>query len=503
MYESFFSYPVERQYPYRWFTPAVIVGGIVIAALISFVNVIATGYELAATSSNNPNETMANPRWYGGINWPSFFTGNAQATCAASTFNLNAEVFTNNSAFSYTLQRVWRTKDDGTDVNLGSLVYLNNPLNDCNVTMVNIQVLGRYSRNIGLTAISRAGVLIEAYARCSIDVDTSLTDDVNGPTYFDLMATYDLVNSNVPRFLSRNETTQASLYWGESLLQMYWLVLARNYKLAANGTVRDDLYDATITLRRNSIAAVGTAAEVESLDFFHVSCFTERSFCGNSSLPQLMQGDGEFDPYPSIWKSVDVLGKAMWFSVLTDLGRNQSAVPNMLVEPTLLANLTSNYTSEIQAWPTYNDRITQSLDPSLAQASFDPNVTPLPDLNARQSTLTTNYVCQVPRMKSAGTLFYTVLQADLVYLQNAYMLFVFVVGYLLHRRHRKHPDTNYCDGCREVIVQRAQQPNDQHMLSTGEVGAALDDQDSSSSSTHNNREPKGYVHLNQNELRSP
>ena len=199
---------------------------------------------------------------------PSFFTGNSQATCAASAFNLNSEIFTNNSAFPYTLQRVWRTKDDGTDVNLGSLLYLHNPLSNCNVSSVNIQVLGRYSQSIGLSAISRAGVVIEAYANCSIDVDTSLTDDISGPTYFDLMATYDLVNSNVPRFQSRNETTQASLYWGESLLQMYWLVLSRNYKLAANGTVPDDLYQASITLTRASTAAVGTAAEVESLDFF-------------------------------------------------------------------------------------------------------------------------------------------------------------------------------------------------------------------------------------------
>lgn len=214
-----------------------------------------------------------------------------------------------------------------------------------------------------------------------------------------------------------------------------------------------------------------------------------------------MQGDGEFDPYPSIWKSVDVLGKAMWFSVLTDLGRNQTAVPNMLVEPTLLANLTSNYTSEIQAWPTYNDNIAQRIDPGLAQASFDPNASPLPDLNATQSTLTTNYVCQVPRMKSPGTLFYTVLLADLVYLQNAFTVFAFIVGYLMHRR---HPDANYCDGCRGVVVQRARHSNDQHNLSTGEVGAALDDHDSSSSSTYNKSEPKGYVHLNQNdELRSP
>jgi hypothetical protein len=68
MYESFFSYPVGRQYPHRWFTPTVIVGGIVIAALVSFDNVIASGYELAATSTNNPNEIIAHRRWYGGIN---------------------------------------------------------------------------------------------------------------------------------------------------------------------------------------------------------------------------------------------------------------------------------------------------------------------------------------------------------------------------------------------------------------------------------------------------
>jgi hypothetical protein len=487
MYESFFSYPVGRQYPYRWFTPTVIVGGIVLAALVSFDNVIASGYELAAMSTNNPNETIAHPRWYGSINWPSIFTDKVQATCAASIFNLNSQVFTNNGVFAYTLQKIWRKKGNDTIVKLGSLVYLNNPLRDCNVTSVNILIPSRDSRDNLLNARSNPGVVLEAYAQCSIDVDTSLTDDMNGPTYFELVATFDAVNRDVGYFISSNKTTQASLYWGQSLLQLYWRVFARNYKLAANGTVKDGLYHATIILTRNSTAKVGTAAEVESLEFFHVECFTEHSYCNKKSVPRLMQIHTGSDPYPSIWKSVDVLGKAMWFSVLTDLGRNQSAVPNMLVEPRLLANLTSNFTSE------YNGSISSSFHKGLAQAPFDPNATPLPNLNATQATLITNYVCQVPRMKSAGRLFSTVLQANLVYLQNAYALFVFIISYLLYHR---NPDVNYCDGCRGVIGHRAQQSDDQYALLTGQVGAKLDNQDSSSSmhkhnDNNNNKPEKG------------
>jgi hypothetical protein len=369
-----------------------------------------------------------------------------QATCAASIFNLNSQVFTNNSVFAYTLKKIWSKKGNDTIVNLGSLVYLNNPLRDCNVTSVTILIPSRDSRDNLPNTRSNPVVVLEAYSQCSIDVDTSLTDDMNGPTYFELVATFDAVNRDVGYFPSSNKTTQASLYWGQSLLQLYWRVFARNYKLAANGHVPDELYQATISLARSSTATVGTAAEVESLEFFHVECFTEDNYCRKHSVPQLMQFHNGSDfgyPYPSIWKSVDVLGKAMWFSVLTDLGRNQSTVPNMLVEPRLLANLTSNFTSE------YNGSISSSFNKGLAQAPFDPNATPLPNLNATQATLITNYVCQVPRMKSAGRLFSTALQANLVYLQNAYALFVFIVSYLLYHR---NPDANYCDGCQGLLV---------------------------------------------------
>ncbi len=45
---SFFSYNLARPYPYKWFTPATLAGGLVTAAFISVFNVAALGYQLQA-----------------------------------------------------------------------------------------------------------------------------------------------------------------------------------------------------------------------------------------------------------------------------------------------------------------------------------------------------------------------------------------------------------------------------------------------------------------------
>ncbi|KAF3765733.1 hypothetical protein M406DRAFT_68152 [Cryphonectria parasitica EP155] len=498
MSESFFSYTVSRKYPYRWFTPVAIALLVIVTAVISFVNVITTGYELVAISSNTPNDTVRNPHLYGDRKWPSWMTSKAQATCADATIPLNSDAFTNNSAFPYTLQKVSRANRAGTTVTLGSLVYHEQPLMDCDVNSINIQVLGRYTQNARQSAVSKAGVLIQAYATCSIDTDTSPTDSMSGPTYFDLVASYNLIDPTVPRFLARNNTAQPSLYWGESLLQMYWMVFARNYLLAADGIVENDLYNAVITLTRSANTTIGTAAEVESRDFFDVSCFVENgNYCNHSSLPVLMQSDGGTGtPYPSIWSSVDILGKAMWFSVLTDLGRNQTAVPNMLVDPSLLANLTSNYTAELEAWPTHRDGMRVTTDPNLAQDSFDPNATPLPDLNATQSTFSINYLCQVPRIKSGGTLFFTVLVADFAFLHTAWTVLVLLVGFTIQR---KDPTRNFCEGCQEAL-HTAVPPHSQQDAFTGKVETRTAAQESGDSLSN---DYKGYASITQTEALSP
>lgn len=58
MYSSAFSYNLTRPYPFRWFTPVVIVGFVVFTVVFSFLNFVSTGYTLVVEQSSNPNATV-------------------------------------------------------------------------------------------------------------------------------------------------------------------------------------------------------------------------------------------------------------------------------------------------------------------------------------------------------------------------------------------------------------------------------------------------------------
>ncbi|KAK7991898.1 hypothetical protein PG988_000692 [Apiospora saccharicola] len=395
MYRSSFSYNVTRPYPFKWFTPVVVIGGIIITVLVSFFNFASNGYELVATSSNDPNATVSDPSQHGGIQWPSYFVGNTRATCAPATLPLNTLIYTQSSAIGYTLRNVWRIKDDGTQANLGSLVYHNNMLQNCNVTEVSIDITGNGTQSAKDTAVSHAGLLINALASCSVNIDTLQIKLAQGPTYFELRGSYKLVNPEVKTFLSRDATKSTSLYWGESMLHMYWMLVAKAYIDSVAEWHEDATYNAGIILRRMSTADNGTEEEAMSDDFFEVGCFTEKSFCEPHNITALSSLKDEkkmFHPYAKIWNRVNLLGKAMWFTVMTDLGRNKSNVPNVLTHPNLLANLTANLTKEVEWWEAIRaaNEPPQSIDPGvhltpdsgLALKSFDPTQTSQSNLGA-------------------------------------------------------------------------------------------------------------------------
>lgn len=334
MHQSSFSYNVTRAYPFKWFTPSVIIGGIITVVLVSFINFASTGYELVATSSNNPNGTVVDPSQHGGIRWPSYFVGDTRATCAPVTLPLNTLLFTQNNAIAYTLKSVWRLKDDGTRVNLGSLVYHNNMLQRCNVTEVTIDVLGRYTQSPRNTASSGAGVLVHALASCAVDIDTSKTASALGPTYFEMKGTYEAaVYPNVETFLSRDKVKSPSLYWGESILRTYSAITAKTYILSASKArpklAHERRYNAAIILQRRANGTDNdTYEETMRDDFFFVRCFVEGNVCAADDIPSLAAPEKNSwqHPYPEIWNRVNLLGKGMWHTVLADLGRNESCV---------------------------------------------------------------------------------------------------------------------------------------------------------------------------------
>jgi hypothetical protein len=57
MHASWFSYPITRPYPLRWFTPIALIGGIILAVLFSLVNLASNGYYLRTTYTTDPNTT--------------------------------------------------------------------------------------------------------------------------------------------------------------------------------------------------------------------------------------------------------------------------------------------------------------------------------------------------------------------------------------------------------------------------------------------------------------
>lgn len=59
MYRSWFSYPISKPYPFRWFTPVALVGGIVLTVLLSLINLSANGYLLKPLYTSDPNGTEA------------------------------------------------------------------------------------------------------------------------------------------------------------------------------------------------------------------------------------------------------------------------------------------------------------------------------------------------------------------------------------------------------------------------------------------------------------
>lgn len=72
-HESFFTYNISRPYPFRWFTPVTVVGGILLTVLISFANFVASGYDLRTVYASDPG-TIGQDLWF--RKWPSWLRNN-------------------------------------------------------------------------------------------------------------------------------------------------------------------------------------------------------------------------------------------------------------------------------------------------------------------------------------------------------------------------------------------------------------------------------------------
>lgn len=419
---SLFKYAISRPYPFKGFTYYVLFGGLVAAVLLSYLNFASSGYSLVVEYATDPNATVSDARLKG---WSSAQLGSkVQPSCQPANIAVNTDFLTNNSMLTYTLTGVSYDSSDEDKVSAPSLIYHNNLLRNCSIVKIALEMESgsRTALQIGL---SGWGADTVAYVTCSID--TAAT----GRTSINLTTTYNLVPKNaVPKVLiGRNQTSQASLYWGESLLSLYWL------RTMCDMDDQEDFDNKKALKGVLEFTPNRTITDIANLDYLDISwrlILDPRVVYFDPDSRNLSTLNRLAIP-PNIWSAADSLAKSMYSMVLTDLGQTELE-QNILTDPVLLQNFTASidYTDIENSW---------LAKLGVAMKDFNTLKHTTGPLGVSPSVLSTNYICQVPRLKSTGTLLLAVLVADLVFLQALWLLTTLVAGWFLD------PSANVCEGC--------------------------------------------------------
>lgn len=152
---------------------------------------------------------------------------------------------------------------------------------------------------------------------------------------------------------------------------------------------------------------------------------------------------------PYIWIPVDIFSKVFLSTMLADLGQVSSVTA--LNNAANLYYFSKNITTMAgNGYNVYWTNGTAPLNGSVEnwlkagpartryQKSNDGNLTVTP------SMLYSQYTCQVPKLKSAGSLIIAILVADIVFLKLAWTILNWITVYVLQSR---MPTANHCTGC--------------------------------------------------------
>lgn len=171
------------------------------------------------------------------------------------------------------------------------------------------------------------------------------------------------------------------------------------------------------------------------------------------------------DPFTSVTVYADGFARSVRALILTDLGQSTSS--NVFASPKKTVdfiNATLQFHQETLAqangtlyWspiPNVNDT-----EPLFHPTSIDPAAfyewtkTGIPDV--QPAYLSTQYLCNVPKMKSTASLIFSVVVADLVFLQALWTLLNWAVTAHLQR---VNSEAMYCAGCAKAISTASPEP---------------------------------------------
>ncbi|KAJ4317996.1 hypothetical protein N0V84_007050 [Fusarium piperis] len=218
MHSSWFTYPISRPYPFTWFTPVTIAGGVVLTAVFTLINLGSSAFYLQPEFQSDPNGTIANQ-----THWEH----NLEPKCEPKMLSVGDSFFTSTLGFQYKINSLWRSKDGDakSKESVSSIPYLNNTLEDCFLYRASLRLqksdaIGSRSWWISWSAAS----YVDATAECSVmtqigRVNMSLALQYQG-----------LIDHLYGYVLKANFEENASIWWGTRLLNTFlagvWQIMA-------------------------------------------------------------------------------------------------------------------------------------------------------------------------------------------------------------------------------------------------------------------------------------
>ncbi|THX69513.1 hypothetical protein D6D04_10260 [Aureobasidium pullulans] len=472
-----FNYNVTREYPYRWFTPVAIAGGVVLAIMFSAFNFFSTAYIMVPVTTNDPSIIEAG-RWPGYV--PEIFTRKTQPRCEDAVIPIGSYFYTNQTALSYQLLKA-RDMDSGRS--LPAMAYHNEPIIYCSNMTLLVDFQSVYGRPALFVSWTPWDITVESLIICGIQRPSGTVQITLQAQYNPYWGRLSSVarQPGISNFISENFTSSASLYWAQSLLLAFWtdtstaMVYETTSQLDVSEKVpRQNLSSGFVRLLGPSSGDIQAPTFFTGVQwrFFDFNKSTHFANDPNVDFGKKI-GSGQ---WPNIWTSVDHLAKAMYTTVNADLGvlgQNHDGENSMISNFDSLRYWTGSLpyiynatTVAVKEWSANRSPGPQWLDFDTAQRSPD---TATKVLDFTNSVIVTTYQCQKPQLKSPANIFISTLIADLVLLRTAWFLYNLVVSYFLKSR---HPDANICDDClarRKEDETLAEQPTTTNTIASTDI----------------------------------
>ncbi|KAL3293938.1 hypothetical protein RB213_015246 [Colletotrichum asianum] len=457
MHSSIFSYSITRPYPFRWFTPVVIIGGFILTAIFTLLNLSSSVYYTKAIYTTNPNATIEklNARWFrrAPFNWQ----GDAKAECQPALLSVGSSISTANLGFRYQITGIRPVpgNDQPSSSLPGSMRYMNSLLQNCQVQEIFISLKKvDPSKPPSSTWNSWEDSSVTSTLWCIV-----LSDE--GAKNVTMKASNNNAQRNFNYVLVDDPKTHASVWWGTRLLNAYL-----NGVLTTASQTR--LPDDSVAVARGGMRYMPNPSndDIRSDDFFYARWFWNLEDGLNKNNDGRIHDPG-YNMKNSYWSPALTEGlhvaKLLHSLFAQDLGSCSS--PNLLLDEDSLkfAILSPNNMNRKPGGllnSTGPDRLdgfffNQIPTPGRTLGNPGEGLTSLKNsferfkplmgsLSCKETTLVAEYLCSVPEKKSIGVLLCSLVLANLVFLQAAWKLLQWTAGSLVTKR---DSSAMICEGC--------------------------------------------------------